>query len=219
MLDRQIEQRPPRGGEDDNAPFFVLCTSRLMLKRGSLPAWAPKNIIKNTESWVLEDSEVDLSPADSRAPRVMSIWTRNLDHTTVLAITEGLRYTERYSDDGSMPAAITQSDTRADIRSDLPFSLLRGRIEKFGMKRYISHIDSSRNGLIWSIHQLMPSIVRKTELPALEESVKNTRRHRLLHAIRPPFLDGYPLGPWQWAKRKWRQFRESWGRRVDPTAM
>ena len=34
-----------------------------------------------------------------------------------------------------------------------------------------------------------------------------SKRQRLLHALRPPFLDGYPLGPFQWLKKKWRQLR------------
>ena len=115
VVARRIEERAPP--EPGPLPRLVLCTSRLLLKRGSLPSWAPKNIIKNTEAWVLEESEVDLSPPSpgNSAPRTMSIWTRNLDHTTVLAVTEGIRFTENRVD--VPPHAPTQCLTAADVRS------------------------------------------------------------------------------------------------------
>lgn len=100
---------------------LVLRTTRLILKRGTLPRWAPKGVIKNTLSWVLEESEVELDLLDSlhsSAPssssqatnkllsnnlgdatlippqgipgRTMRVWTRNLDHTTAMAVTEGI---------------------------------------------------------------------------------------------------------------------------------
>lgn len=199
MIDRHIEERPPRtaGG----APVPVLCTSRLVLKRGSLPKWAPAGIIKNSTSWVLEESEVDLMPPEDGAPRIMSTWSRNLDHTSVLAVTEALTFTE------STPrqAPMTLCHTAAHVSSDVSFRLLRGRIEKFGLKRYLSHMESSRQGLLWSIHQIAPQLSREP-VPVLVDPT--SRRQRLLHALRPPFLDGYPLGPWQWARKKWNQLRD-----------
>ncbi|WFD28696.1 aminodeoxychorismate lyase [Malassezia nana] len=153
VVDRHLEIRPPRtaGG----APTPVLCTSRLLLKRGSLPKWAPAGIIKKSTSWVLEESEVDLSPGEDGAPRTMAIWTRNLDHTAVLAITESLRFTEGTSVDPP-----THCHTAAHVRSDVSFRLLRGRIEKFGLKRYLAHWASSQQGLVWAIHQIAPEISR-----------------------------------------------------------
>lgn len=98
-------------GTTDGA--FILRTTRLILKRGTLPKWAPKGLIKNAESWVLEESEVELDApfseaqlADSDAVqegRKMCTWTRNLDHTTVLAVTEGLVLQERIAK-GSRPS-------------------------------------------------------------------------------------------------------------------
>ncbi|WFD04019.1 aminodeoxychorismate lyase [Malassezia obtusa] len=205
VLDRRIDQRPPKAPSEP--PSFVLCTTRLLLKRGSLPSWAPKNIIKNTEAWVLEESEVDLSAPsdDDSTPRVMSIWTRNLDHTTVLAVTEGIRFTENRKD--VPPKAPTLCSTDADVRSDLSFSLLRRRIEKFGLKSYLSHMDTSRKGLFWSIRHLNhlrdPSSTR-----IMTTDPGPSRTKRLLHALRPPFLDGYPLGPIQWIKQRWKRWKE-----------
>lgn len=86
-----------------DADRWVLRTTRLILKRGTLPAWAPRGLLKNAESWVLEESEVDLDPpmpaaegseAEAQRGRSMRTWTRNLDHVTVLCVTESLELAE-----------------------------------------------------------------------------------------------------------------------------
>lgn len=199
VIARRIEERAPP--EPGPLPRLVLCTSRLILKSGSLPSWVPRNIIQHTTSWVLEDSEVDLS-ADT--PRVMSIWTRNLDHTSVLAVTEALTL----RDDGPS----TRMHIEADVRSGVSFRLLRRRIEKFGHKRYLSHMESSRHGLIWAIMRIAPHLVHNPQPQA-----PVPYRQRLLHALRPPFLDGYPLTPWQWLKKQGRRLRDKFCQRPTDT--
>lgn len=223
--------------EDDH---LVLRTSRLILKRGTLPSWAPRGVIKSTESWVLEETEVDVEPprmsvlpaAGSDSPplldtydggksqvkieshancasppvpaRQMRVWTRNLDHTNVLAVTEGLTLYEAAGHDpldsrtsssipgrsegqasspspspAGQPASSkgesltspllsfrtpltiptptqgpmythTHMRTRGHVVSSLGFSLLRGRVEKFGVNRFRAHADTSRAGLVWA---------------------------------------------------------------------
>ena len=194
VLDRKVEQRTK-----NDMPKPVLCTTRLILKQGSLPSWAPKGIIKNTQSWVLEESEVDLSAQDKDSPRTMSIWTQNLDHTTVMTVTERMRFTETPKD--------TICHTRGDIRSFVSLAVLRWRIEKFGFKRYIAHHATAREGLTWAIQHLPQILRRDINTDALRLPKTLSKRQRLLHALRPPFLDGYPLGPFQWLKKKWRQLR------------
>lgn len=77
-----------------------------------------KGVIKNTLSWVLEESEIELdlydslnaaatastssstdsnnlgdavlNPPEGLPGRTMRVWTRNLDHTTAMAVTEGI---------------------------------------------------------------------------------------------------------------------------------
>lgn len=61
-----------------------LRTSRLILKRGILPKWAPRGIISRAESWVIEESEVNPSG------KVVKCVTRNLDHVKVLQIVESV---------------------------------------------------------------------------------------------------------------------------------
>ena len=65
-----------------HTPQGTLLTTRLILKKGSLPKWAPRGIISRAESWILEESEVD------PAGRVVRCKTRNLDHVKVMRIEE-----------------------------------------------------------------------------------------------------------------------------------
>ena len=250
VVDRRIEMRAKTPSVD---MFPVLCTSRLILKSGSLPSWAPKNIIQHSTSWVLEESEVDLSAYDPAQPRVMSIWTRNLDHTSVLAVTEALKFQEpRQEMQSQQKSSWSQSQAQphlhlhseppphpqlqlqsqhlthgqpsqppmrpfthlqlaADVRSAVSFKLLRYRIEKFGLKRYMSHVESSRNGLIWVITRMAPHLA-SVHTEHMPPHVPPPPRRRLLNALRPPFLDGYPETPWQWLKKKWRQWRGAFRR-------
>ncbi|PWN87756.1 hypothetical protein FA10DRAFT_215748, partial [Acaromyces ingoldii] len=105
VLSRDIVRRPDtRGaGAGEEQWRHVLKTTRLILKRGTLPSWAPRGIIKNAESWVLEETEVDLDPPGPSPTeaggkgkgREFSVWTRNLDHTHVMAVTERTTYREQ----------------------------------------------------------------------------------------------------------------------------
>ena len=60
----------------------TLLTTRLILKRGALPKWAPKGIMARAESWVVEESEVD------PYGKVVRCRTRNLDHVKVMQVQE-----------------------------------------------------------------------------------------------------------------------------------
>lgn len=266
VIDRRIEYRPVRSGsystpssssvtldsQIDTIP--VLCTTRLILKRGNLPKWAPSGIIKNAESWVMEQSEVELDLFPPRASataqgssddgsasptqldtslkgrtkngRAMRSWTRNLDHTTVLAVTEGLVYKERFG--FMLPSETSEGDrkksaagaeqavwrsycktlTTAQIESQMSFGMLRRRIEKFGLARFVAHKDTSQQGIMWTRSQIMDGDEQrpgstKREHDVLQRTSMPQKRIKLLESLRPPFLDGYPLGPWQKLKMWW----------------
>lgn len=66
----------------------TLSTTRLILKTGALPRWAPKGIVSRAESWVIEESEVDPTG------RVVRCTTRNLDHVKVLHVEERIVFRE-----------------------------------------------------------------------------------------------------------------------------
>jgi hypothetical protein len=59
-------------------------TTRLLLKRGVLPRWAPKGIISRAESWVVEESEVD------PMGRTVRCVTKNLEFTKVMQVEESV---------------------------------------------------------------------------------------------------------------------------------
>jgi hypothetical protein len=62
----------------------TLLTTRLILKRGALPRWAPQGIISRAESWIVEESEVDPTG------KVVTCRTRNLDHVKVMQVEESV---------------------------------------------------------------------------------------------------------------------------------
>lgn len=63
-------------------PTGTLLTTRLILKRGSMPKWAPRGIMPKAESWIIEESEVD--PVRG----VVRCTTKNLDHVKVMRVEE-----------------------------------------------------------------------------------------------------------------------------------
>lgn len=156
VLSRDIVKRPFRketsldaaGVENQKQELqHVLKTTRLILKKGTLPKWAPKGLIRNAESWVLEESEVELDPFEQgdgvTVGREFRVWTRNLDHTTVLAVTESnifkerLQQREQVKDD-----SFVSLKSIYHVTSNVSFSMLRNRVEKFGLNRVLTHVDS-----------------------------------------------------------------------------
>lgn len=263
VLDRQIVQRPAStassSSHDVQGSKSVLLTARLILKMGTLPSWAPRGLIKNAESWVLEVTEVDLEtdrsalaaarnragpstskeePYSTTSPfsrmfqrgwgsqegststnlyddaaavpgRQMRTWTRNLDHTTVLAVAEGLTFTELLKDPlpstidvkgkgkaatsapSSTPLGTTHCLTSGHISSDV--SVLWHRIEMFGLKRFKAHMDTSHQGLLYTASLLSPHLYSHEHYTP----PKTTRFTRWREALRPPWLDGLPTSGWQ----------------------
>ena len=69
-----------------------LLTTRLILKRGALPRWAPQGIITRAETWVIEESEVD------HFGKTVRCRTRNLDHVKVMQVEESVVF--KQAEDG-----------------------------------------------------------------------------------------------------------------------
>ena len=102
-----------------HTPQGTLFTTRLILKKGSLPKWAPKGIINRAESWILEESEVDPSG------RVVRCKTRNLDHVKVMRVEEIT--TLRQVGDGWVIFGGLSHDSHGPLT---PLSLFLGRLCK-----------------------------------------------------------------------------------------
>jgi len=110
-----------------------LLTTRLILKKGSLPKWAPKGIISRAESWILEESEVDLEG------KIVRCRTRNLDHVKVMRVEETVVLTQ--AADGK-----TLQTNEARIISRFGWGLAKS-IESHGLARFKANLQRSREGV------------------------------------------------------------------------
>jgi len=122
-----------------------LLTTRLLCKRGTLPRWAPQGIISRTESWVIEESEVD------PFGKVVRCRTKNLDHVKVMQIEETQLFQQ--TEDGR-----TVQTTEAYITSKFGWGLTK-RIESHGLARFKAHVQKSRQGV-----SLMMDLIRQARL-------------------------------------------------------
>ncbi|KAI0823050.1 MSF1-domain-containing protein [Trametes gibbosa] len=116
----------------DITPAGTLRTTRLILKTGSLPRWAPKGMIQRAESWVLEESEVD------PLGKVMRCTTKNLDHVKVMQVEEHIHI--RQAEDGK-----TLQTTEAFFLSGFGWGLTK-KIENYGLAKFKANLQRSREG-------------------------------------------------------------------------
>ncbi|THH11772.1 hypothetical protein EW145_g440 [Phellinidium pouzarii] len=124
-------------------PSGTLSTTRLILKRGALPKWAPKGIVSRAESWVIEESEVD------PFGKVVHCQTKNLDHVKVMQVQE---YVElREAGNGK-----TQQTTQARFVSGFGWGLTK-RIESHGLNKFKANIQRSREGVALVLQLLRES--------------------------------------------------------------
>ncbi|TFY71126.1 hypothetical protein EVG20_g1869 [Dentipellis fragilis] len=114
-------------------PSGALLTTRLILKRGALPRWAPRGIMSRAESWVIEESEVD------PLGKVVRCVTRNLDHVKVMQVQETQEFKQA-------PDGKTIQKTEASIISRFGWGLTK-RIESHGLARFKANVQRSREGV------------------------------------------------------------------------
>lgn len=124
----------------------TLRTTRLLLKRGALPRWAPKGIVSRTESWILEESEVD------PFGRTVHCTTRNLDHIKVMQATEAISLCE--GENGK-----TLHTSQVSIVSRFGWGLTK-KIEDHGLSKFRQNLQRSREGLF-----LVLDLLRRRPLP------------------------------------------------------
>ncbi|KAJ7596720.1 MSF1-domain-containing protein [Mycena floridula] len=123
----------------------TLVTTRLILKRGAIPRWAPQGIISRAESWVIEESEVD------PMGRTLRCKTKNLEFTKVMQVEESVKFHETVE-------GKTAQTTEARIVSGFGWGLAK-RIENFGLNRARAHVQRSREGV-----SLILSLLRQSRL-------------------------------------------------------
>jgi len=126
-------------------PSGSLLTTRLILKRGALPRWAPKGIVSRAESWIIEESEVDPFGKTVRCR------TKNLDHLKVMQVEEWVMFRQT-------PEGKTLQTTEARILSGFGWGLAK-RIESHGLTRLKANVQRSREGV-----SLILSLLRQSRL-------------------------------------------------------
>jgi len=127
------------------SPTGSLLTKRLILKRGAIPKWFPVGIISRAESWVIEESEVDL---EGKTVRCSSC---NLDNVKVLRVIESV--TLRSSAQNT-----TLQTTQAEIISRFGWGL-KNPIESHALARLKANIERSRQGVSLVLDTLRESRV------------------------------------------------------------
>ncbi|EGG00596.1 uncharacterized protein MELLADRAFT_111705 [Melampsora larici-populina 98AG31] len=153
----------------------ILYTTRLLLKRGTLPSWAPRGIIEKSETWVLEESQLDVLEGK------LDVSSRNLDHRKVIEVIETLEVRTR--------GEVSHATTSAQVTSSWGFHMLRNRIEHYGVSRFQRQTKNARLGLEMTIQILQPNSSLRDRLlngeklnyPAITPSSAVAAR---LHALR-----------------------------------
>ncbi|CAE6515332.1 unnamed protein product [Rhizoctonia solani] len=120
-----------------------LRTTRLILKRGNLPRWFPSGVVARSESWIIEESEVDTFG------RRVNCTTRNLEHTKALRVIE--QVTLHPLEDGR-----TLQTTEARFQSRFGWGLTK-RIENYASSKFRSNIEKSRQGIFLVLNLLRES--------------------------------------------------------------
>lgn len=123
-----------------------LHSTRLLKKRGKLPAWGQR-LFNVSETFIIEETVVDPHT------KCMTTQTRNLDHTKVLQVIEQqtIRPLPREHSvaevvAGSTVVGTTLVETTARMIS--PISLLGSRIEGVGVSTFRKNLEKSRLGML-----------------------------------------------------------------------
>ncbi|KAI0374481.1 MSF1-domain-containing protein [Pilatotrama ljubarskyi] len=148
----------------DITPAGTLRTTRLILKTGSLPRWAPKGMISKAESWILEESEVD------PLGKVMRCTTKNLDHVKVMRVEEHIHI--RQAEDGK-----TLQTTEAMFLSGFGWGLTK-RIESYGLAKFKANLQRSREGFF-----IILDLIRQSRRQPMTMGAPNSflASHRMLN--------------------------------------
>ncbi|KAJ3393588.1 hypothetical protein HDU92_007627 [Lobulomyces angularis] len=143
---------------DDNGN---LCTTRLFLKKGSLPKWA-KKLWNVGDVWVLEQSIVDPITLS------MKTITRNLSHTKLMLVEE-----TQIIKPHPINVSWTQVEASARIISNVSWSSLRSSVERYGFYKGKDNMIRSSNGLKHVIENL------KMEKEKMKDKIKTVVVNKL----------------------------------------
>jgi hypothetical protein len=125
-----------------------LLTTRLILKTATLPRWAPKGIVSRSESWIIEESEVDPHG------KVVRCLTRNLEHVKAMQVHETQTFSQvgegcvdyfsfAYPSLNALFQRKTLQTTEARIVSGFGWGLTK-QIENYGLARFRKNVQRVR---------------------------------------------------------------------------
>jgi len=159
-------------------PSGTLHTTRLILKAGSLPKWFPRGMVSRGESWVIEESEID------PFGRVVTCRTKNLDHVKVMQVVESVSLREAAADSSK-----TLQTTEARFVSRFGWGLTK-KIEKYGLTKFKTNIERSREGISIVLRLLRESRLRPMAMiPGSTNMVVDNHYHtRERFQFTPPSL-------------------------------
>ncbi|GJN87941.1 hypothetical protein Rhopal_000896-T1 [Rhodotorula paludigena] len=131
----------------------VLRTTRLILKRGKVPRWAPRVIQRIDTTWVLEETEIEvgLEAPDGTLEdgglaggprRELRTRSRNIDRTEFMEVFEWQVFRQRGDD-----SLATDVHTYSRVTSEFGFWPLSQRIEAYGLSKLPKSIEGARLGL------------------------------------------------------------------------
>ncbi|KAG8792036.1 hypothetical protein FRC12_007410 [Ceratobasidium sp. 428] len=146
-------------------PSGTLRTTRLILKRGNAPKWFPRGVVPRSESWIIEESEVD------SIGRHMSCTTRNLEHTKALRVIEQVSLSP--IEDGR-----TLHITEARFVSRFGWGLTK-RIENYASTKFRANIEKSRQGISLVMNLLRESRLQLQPLGGATGTIFDTYVSRL----------------------------------------
>ncbi|GAA5830960.1 hypothetical protein JCM11251_005092 [Rhodosporidiobolus azoricus] len=139
----------------------VLRTTRLILKKGKVPRWAPRMIQAVDRTWVLEETDCEFGLVDSEGKAVplgeegqvvkreLRTRSRNIDRTEFMEVFEWQTFRETPGDPLS-----TDVKTLTRVTSEFGFWPVPARIEAFGLSKLPRSVEGARLGLslIASLH-------------------------------------------------------------------
>ncbi|GAA5862486.1 hypothetical protein JCM8547_002080 [Rhodosporidiobolus lusitaniae] len=137
----------------------ILRTTRLILKKGKVPRWAPGVLQKVGTSWVLEVTDVEYGlvgpgrePLEGKGEgdetggklveRELRTRSRNIDRVEFMEVMEWQRFTEGKEDKLS-----TDVTTLSRVSSEFGFWPLPQRIEAYGVSKLPKSIEGARLGI------------------------------------------------------------------------
>ncbi|GAA5884827.1 hypothetical protein JCM6882_007111 [Rhodosporidiobolus microsporus] len=147
----------------------VLRTTRLILKKGKVPRWAPRMIQAVDRTWVLEETDVEFGLVGPKGEpvqvgdgekegkvvgRELRTRSRNIDRTEFMEVFEWQTFRETPGDPLS-----TDVKTLTRVTSEFGFWPVPARIEAFGLSKLPRSVEGARLGLslLASLH-LRPSV-------------------------------------------------------------